>query len=557
MNTAKATNYMNMNMNMNMNNNQYQYHKRNEEEQKSLFETFSKYQYIQSQLDKLSLLSSSSTSSSLSTSSTSTSSTPSTPLTSVETVKQQQHKQLAKQLQLSTTQLSQIILQGKQAKEELLLSNIGLVHFTINKFYSKQITNNHYYNIDDIIQEGMIGLSIAITKFKLDPSKNKNNKFSTYAVYWIKARITRFMKSKEAFIYVPEYIQDVIQKMERLVLEYKSLLDQDHVHCSSSSSGENENDYDELYDSLSTSSSTPASKKNQHMIQYLCQELNTNEKTIHHAIEVRKMMYNTKSVLEFEEWMLLQQKQEHNGINMDTMITSRHTRTSNDVSTASSTRGNHQQHHQHHREEQLEHFKSILGQFISRKEMEALSWRYGLLEQELQQQEQQQQGQKQNQVLASITKEKDNVSSSSSSSSSSSQNNNHCRDYQAEAENDLFGPGGIFSVSSSSSISSLTSTSSTSTLPSTSASASALKNSREMKHRQTSTIRFQSKSTTTTTSTTTKILKGGRWGEAMSFNEVGEQMRVSAEYGRRLCSNGLKKLTKAAEEGRLDPAMLF
>ena len=47
------------------------------------------------------------------------------------------------------------------------------------------------------------------------------------------------------------------------------------------------------------------------------------------------------------------------------------------------------------------------------------------------------------------------------------------------------------------------------------------------------------------------------WGEAMSFNEVGEQMRVSAEYGRRLCAGALKKLTKAVEEGHLDPAMLF
>ena len=43
----------------------------------------------------------------------------------------------------------------------------------------------------------------------------------------------------------------------------------------------------------------------------------------------------------------------------------------------------------------------------------------------------------------------------------------------------------------------------------------------------------------------------------MSFSEVGEQMRVSAEYRRRLCASELKKLTKTVEEGHLDPAMLF
>ncbi len=50
---------------------------------------------------------------------------------------------------------------------------------------------------------------------------------------------------------------------------------------------------------------------------------------------------------------------------------------------------------------------------------------------------------------------------------------------------------------------------------------------------------------------------GGRWGEAMSFAEVGKQMKISAEYGRRLCSSALKKLKEAAEDGRLDPALLY
>lgn len=50
---------------------------------------------------------------------------------------------------------------------------------------------------------------------------------------------------------------------------------------------------------------------------------------------------------------------------------------------------------------------------------------------------------------------------------------------------------------------------------------------------------------------------GGRWGEAMSFAEVGKQMQISAEYGRRLVSSALKKLKQAAEDGRLDAALQY
>jgi len=49
---------------------------------------------------------------------------------------------------------------------------------------------------------------------------------------------------------------------------------------------------------------------------------------------------------------------------------------------------------------------------------------------------------------------------------------------------------------------------------------------------------------------------GGRWGEALSFNEVGERMQVSAEYGRRLCHAALTKLRRAAEDGNLSPSLL-
>jgi hypothetical protein len=49
----------------------------------------------------------------------------------------------------------------------------------------------------------------------------------------------------------------------------------------------------------------------------------------------------------------------------------------------------------------------------------------------------------------------------------------------------------------------------------------------------------------------------GKWGEAMTFSEVGSRMHISAEYGRKLCHAALDKLRRAAEEGMLEPALLF
>ena len=52
----------------------------------------------------------------------------------------------------------------------------------------------------------------------------------------------------------------------------------------------------------------------------------------------------------------------------------------------------------------------------------------------------------------------------------------------------------------------------------------------------------------------TNAVRKGKNGEAMSFQEVGKRVGVSAEYCRRLCGQALKKLRQAAADGHLDPA---
>ena len=127
----------------------------------------------------------------------------------------------------------------------------------------------------------------------------------------------------------------------------------------------------------------------------------------------------------------------------------------------------------------MEHMKQTLSRFLRPKEMEALSWRYGLNDQD---------------DANKINEYNTNPLAK--------------RDYLAAAEIELFGA----------------------TTPPKRA------------HKSTK---------------SDHLVVRGKWGEAMSFNDVGKQMQVSAEYGRRLCHAALQKLRRAVDDGKLEPAVLF
>ena len=102
--------------------------------------------------------------------------------------------------------LAQAIINGDQAaKEKLILHNLRLV-VSIAKPYQDQ-----GISFLDLIQEGNKGLIHATTRF--DP--NKGNKFSTYATYWIKQFISRFIMNNNRNIRVPIHIIEQITKIKK------------------------------------------------------------------------------------------------------------------------------------------------------------------------------------------------------------------------------------------------------------------------------------------------------------------------------------------------------
>ena len=76
----------------------------------------------------------------------------------------------------------------EQAREILATSNLAFVVSVAKKFASRGA------RLDDLIQEGNVGLMKAIEHF--DPKKNV--RFATYAVWWIRAYITRYLKDNRS-----------------------------------------------------------------------------------------------------------------------------------------------------------------------------------------------------------------------------------------------------------------------------------------------------------------------------------------------------------------------
>lgn len=72
---------------------------------------------------------------------------------------------------------------NKKALDKLLEDNKRIIYKIANKF---KITNNSI-DIDDLIQEGMLGLIIAADKYNFE--KENKAKFITYAIHWIHERM--------------------------------------------------------------------------------------------------------------------------------------------------------------------------------------------------------------------------------------------------------------------------------------------------------------------------------------------------------------------------------
>jgi RNA polymerase primary sigma factor len=73
------------------------------------------------------------------------------------------------------------------------------------------------HSLDDLVQESNIGLMKAVDKFDW----RRGFKFSTYATWWIRQSVGRYVNDTKSMIRVPAHAIGIVNKVERVMKEFE------------------------------------------------------------------------------------------------------------------------------------------------------------------------------------------------------------------------------------------------------------------------------------------------------------------------------------------------
>lgn len=103
--------------------------------------------------------------------------------------------------------LARRIEQGDQeARCQFIEANYGLVLAEASRYRGRGVP------LEDLIQEGMIGLVRAVDKFDY----RRGGRFSTYAVNWIRAQVRQAVQELKPLVHVPERVGRAAYQMARM-----------------------------------------------------------------------------------------------------------------------------------------------------------------------------------------------------------------------------------------------------------------------------------------------------------------------------------------------------
>lgn len=105
----------------------------------------------------------------------------------------------------SVRDFKKCLQRGAIAKDRMLKHNLRLVVFIAKRY------NNRGVDIDDLVQEGNLGLIKAIEKF----NPELGYKFSTYGTWWIKQSIIRAVANQSRLIRLPIHIYDLLNRLKK------------------------------------------------------------------------------------------------------------------------------------------------------------------------------------------------------------------------------------------------------------------------------------------------------------------------------------------------------
>lgn len=99
-------------------------------------------------------------------------------------------------------------------RNKIILNNIGLVYAAAKK----KVKKNNSFTIEDLVQEGIIGMIKSIERFDI----SKNTSFSTYAYYWILQQMDRALMNNGHMIRLPAYLHEKLNTLSQIENSYLS-----------------------------------------------------------------------------------------------------------------------------------------------------------------------------------------------------------------------------------------------------------------------------------------------------------------------------------------------
>jgi len=103
-------------------------------------------------------------------------------------------------------ELGQVIRLGHQARDRLLVANLGLVTSAVERLCKTESLQ------DDLFQEGSIGLLKAIEKFDW----RRGVRFSSYAFFWVNQAISRVLPDLISPVRIPEYLRLELNRVDAI-----------------------------------------------------------------------------------------------------------------------------------------------------------------------------------------------------------------------------------------------------------------------------------------------------------------------------------------------------
>jgi RNA polymerase primary sigma factor len=114
--------------------------------------------------------------------------------------------EVASILKLEKASFIKIKHECEEARRIMMDCNVRLVISMAKKRYRANSGNN----VEDLVSAGMSGLTLAVDKF--DPSKG--HKFSTYAYWWIRVSVDRFLREHRP-VQVPTHYWEALSKIRK------------------------------------------------------------------------------------------------------------------------------------------------------------------------------------------------------------------------------------------------------------------------------------------------------------------------------------------------------